>query len=94
MMIGFCKVIDKFFLDIQGQANIEKRLVSYKNFEEMFSDLAVFLVVQEIAALTWWRSFGFETPELQKVAIKVLNQVIVVSACERNWNTFDFILKK
>jgi len=54
----------------------------------------VFLVVQEIAAQTWWRSFGFETPELQKIAIKVLNQVIVVSACERNWNTFDFILKK
>jgi hypothetical protein len=63
-MIGVCKVIDKFFLDIQGQANIEKQLISYKNMEEMFSDLAVFLVVQEITAQTWWRSFGFETPEL------------------------------
>jgi hypothetical protein len=39
MMIGFCKVIDYFFLDIQGQANIEKQLISYKNMEEMFSDL-------------------------------------------------------
>jgi hypothetical protein len=54
MMIGFCKVIDNFLLDIQGQANIEKQLISYKNLEEMFSDLAVFLVVQEIAALTWY----------------------------------------
>jgi hypothetical protein len=83
-----------FFLDVQGQANIEKQLISYKNMEELFSDLAAFLVVQEIAAQTWWRSFGFETTELQKFAVKVLNQVIVVSACERNWNTFDFILKK
>jgi len=33
--------------------------------EEFFSDLAAFLVVQEIAAQTWWRSFGFETAELQ-----------------------------
>jgi hypothetical protein len=32
--------------------------------EELFSDLAGFLVVQEIAAQTWWSSFGFETPEL------------------------------
>jgi hypothetical protein len=33
--------------------------------EEFFSNLVAFLVVQEIAAQTWWRSFGFETPELQ-----------------------------
>jgi len=72
MMIGFCKVIDNVVLDIQRQANIEKQLISYKNMEELFSDLAAFLVVQEIAARTWWRSFGFETPELQKIAIKVL----------------------
>ncbi len=50
MMIGFCKVIDNFFLDIQGQANIEKQLISYENMEELFSDLAGFLVVQEISA--------------------------------------------
>jgi hypothetical protein len=65
MMIGFCKVIDNFFLDIQGQVNIEKQLISYKNMEEIFSDLVAVLVVQEITAQTWWRSFGFETPELQ-----------------------------
>jgi len=50
MMIGFCKVIDFFFLDIHGQANIEKQLISYENMEELFSDLAGFLVVQEITA--------------------------------------------
>jgi hypothetical protein len=50
MMIGFCEVIDNFFLDIQGQANIKKQLIAYKNMEELFSDLAAFLVVQEIAA--------------------------------------------
>jgi hypothetical protein len=50
MMIGFCKVIDNVVLDIQGQAHIEKQLISYKNMEELFSDLAAFLVVQEIAA--------------------------------------------
>ncbi len=50
MMIGFCKVIDNFLFDIQVQANIEKQLISYKNMEELFSDLAAFLVVEEIAA--------------------------------------------
>jgi hypothetical protein len=67
MMIRFYKVIDNFFLDIQGQANIEKQLISYKNMEEIFSDLVAFLVVQEITTQTWWRSFGFETPELQSM---------------------------
>eukprot|EP00898_Chlorokybus_atmophyticus_P008456 jgi/Chlat1/8611/Chrsp86S08005 len=34
------------------------------------------------------------TPELQRVAVRVLAQVTVASSCERNWSTYDFIHNK
>jgi len=45
-------------------------------------------------AHTWWSSYGSETPRLQSLAIKVLSQVTVALACERNWSTFEFIHSK
>ncbi len=69
-MIGFCKVIDFLFLDIQWQANIEKQLISYENMEELFSDLAGFLVVQEIAARTWWNPLDLKLLNCEKLQSK------------------------
>jgi hypothetical protein len=43
---------------------------------------------------TWLSSYGSEILELQRFAIKVLSQVTVASACERNWSTFEFIHSK
>ncbi len=59
--------------------------------EGPFADPAAFLVAKEMPAHTWWSSYGSEPPELQSFAIKVLSQVIVAQACERNWSTFEFI---
>ncbi|ESN90190.1 hypothetical protein HELRODRAFT_182681, partial [Helobdella robusta] len=42
----------------------------------------------------WWMSFGAQTPELQKIAVRVLSQVTSAGSCERNWSTFDFIHTK
>jgi hypothetical protein len=60
----------------------------------LFANLAAFLVAKEKPAHKWWSSYGSETPELQSFAIKVLSQVTVASACERNWITFEFIYSK
>ncbi|KAH1077183.1 hypothetical protein GLYMA_19G102600v4 [Glycine max] len=36
----------------------------------------------------WWRMFGSQTPNLQKLAIKILSLTCSASGCERNWSVF------
>ena len=42
----------------------------------------------------WQYSDDVHMPELQKVAVHVLLQVMSVAASQRNWSTFDFIHTK
>ncbi|KAG6763114.1 hypothetical protein POTOM_033649 [Populus tomentosa] len=40
--------------------------------------------------VAWWENFGFETPSLQTLAIKVLSQVSSVAMFEEIWQANDF----
>ena len=51
------------------------------------SKLCSWLVIG-IAAY-WWRMFGSQTPNLQKLAIKILSLTCSASGCERNWSVFE-----
>ncbi len=42
-------------------------------------------------SIDWWSTYGSETPELAKVAKKVLSQPISSSSAERNWSTYSYI---
>ncbi|XP_020260066.1 uncharacterized protein LOC109836551 [Asparagus officinalis] len=44
--------------------------------------------------VTWWRLYGNDTPELRKMAMKILGLTTSSSACERNWSTFEMIHTK
>ncbi|XP_048442454.1 uncharacterized protein LOC125478352 [Pyrus x bretschneideri] len=37
----------------------------------------------------WWKHFGTKTPELMKLAIRVLSLTCSASGCERNCSTFS-----
>ena len=39
----------------------------------------------------WWETFGTTTPNLMKLAIRVLSQGSSASPCERNWSIFSLI---
>ncbi len=58
--------------------NIKKKLASYKNIKGLLASLKTFLIGKEMSIHIWWKSNGFEPPNLQMCAIKGLNQVIVV----------------
>ena len=45
-------------------------------------------------ALEWWSTWGQETPELQKFAMKVVPLLIGSGPAERTWNDVDKILTK
>jgi hypothetical protein len=42
----------------------------------------------------WWEDYGATTPNLQKLAIRILAQPCSASGCERNWSTFENIHTK
>ncbi|XP_057851132.2 uncharacterized protein LOC131061452 [Cryptomeria japonica] len=42
----------------------------------------------------WWQMFGPSTPNLQKIAIRILSQSCSASGCERNWSMFEHIHSK
>lgn len=42
----------------------------------------------------WWENYGAGTPNLQKIAIRVLSQPCSASGCERNWSVFESIHTK
>ena len=44
--------------------------------------------------IKWWKTFGTTTPNLAKLAIRVLSQGTSASSCERNWSTFSLIHTK
>ena len=37
----------------------------------------------------WWGSFGGATPNLKKIAMRILSLTSSSSGCERNWSTFE-----
>ncbi|XP_057837206.1 uncharacterized protein LOC131047347 isoform X2 [Cryptomeria japonica] len=42
----------------------------------------------------WWSFFGPTTPNIQKLAIRILSQPCSASGCERNWSMFEHIHSK
>ncbi|GKE28674.1 zinc finger, CCHC-type containing protein, partial [Tanacetum coccineum] len=48
----------------------------------------------KFAPYIWWRSYGIDTPLLQRFAITVLSQTCSASPCERNWSAFDNLNSK
>ncbi len=57
---------------------LKKKLASYNNIKGLFTSPKTFLIVKEMPIHIWWKYNGFEPSNLQKFAIKGLNQVIVV----------------
>ncbi|XP_052208388.1 uncharacterized protein LOC127812099 [Diospyros lotus] len=39
--------------------------------------------------VTWWMTYGNQTPNLQRMAIRMLSLTSSSSGCERNWSTFE-----
>ena len=39
--------------------------------------------------VTWWTNYGTHTPNLQRIAKRILSLTTSSSGCERNWSTFE-----
>jgi hypothetical protein len=46
---------------------------------------------ENLSSLAWWNVYGGGTPQLQRLATRVLSQVVNTSSAERYWSTYNFI---
>jgi hypothetical protein len=45
-------------------------------------------------AAAWWQMFGYSTPTLQKLTMRLVSQCASAIGCKQNWSTFAFIHTK
>ncbi|KAH1159190.1 hypothetical protein GYH30_031087 [Glycine max] len=80
-----------------------KKLLPYDKYKYYTIFLCINVIIQNSKlcswlvigiATYWWRMFGSQTPNLQKLAIKILSLTCSASGCERNWSVFEQIHSK
>ena len=81
--------------DIKMQGNLLDEYHAYKTKEKGIFQLPPSNDPTRMKdGVKWWELFGGETPNLSKLAIRVLSQGTCASPCERNWSTFSLIHTK
>ncbi|XP_057786698.1 uncharacterized protein LOC131004083 [Salvia miltiorrhiza] len=81
---GFYDSITKLTNSNGIEDEILKELVIYKKVDEIFSIPAAKMERTLISLAEWWGLYGASTPNLQKLAIKILSLTCSSSGCERN----------
>ncbi|GLJ45608.1 hypothetical protein SUGI_0960040 [Cryptomeria japonica] len=96
IMAGFHEAISKFELDPTIACLIRDQSWLYKRAEGLFGVAGAKYDMKRdaVPSYRWWMSYGAQTPELQRFAIRILSQGASSSACERNWSCFDHIHSK
>ncbi|XP_024015951.1 uncharacterized protein LOC112089201 [Eutrema salsugineum] len=76
----------------------ETKLVStigrYRDREGSFSREMALTCSKTTRPDEWWKLFGCDIPDLQKLAVQILSQTASSSGCERNWSVFERIHTK
>jgi len=76
------------------QVKVIQQRATYRTGQGVFGRPIRIAAAEEMASYRWWLSFGAQTPELQRTAVRVLSQVTSAGSRETNWSTFDFIHSK
>ncbi|XP_026432355.1 uncharacterized protein LOC113329733 [Papaver somniferum] len=71
----------------------DKFMKEKQTFQEAL-DSIIITYMHVIYLVEWWRNFVCATPNLQKLAIRILSQTCSSSGCERNCGVFEHIHSK
>ena len=93
VMDGFINIVEKL-LPTKHCADALAQLAMYKSRDGIFGRDCVKDCAKKMPAYKWSLQYGSQTPQLQRVAVKVLAQTCTASSCERCWSTFRYIHSK
>ncbi|XP_075633518.1 uncharacterized protein LOC142605977 [Castanea sativa] len=86
--------ITRLVPDPDEQDSLSSQIEAYKKALGDFGMPMAIRQREKLNPVAWWEQFGNDTPELQKLAIRVLSQCCSATGCERTWSTFEFIHSK
>uniref|UniRef100_A0A0R0K6W7 BED-type domain-containing protein n=1 Tax=Glycine max TaxID=3847 RepID=A0A0R0K6W7_SOYBN len=91
---GLFECIRKLIPQFDVQQKILTELHLYKIGADHFDSDFTMAQMKTHSPTYWWRMFGSQTPNLQKLAIKILSLTCSASGCERNWSVLEQIHSK
>ncbi|GMN56222.1 hypothetical protein TIFTF001_025323 [Ficus carica] len=81
VMRGWKATVERYESESVTRRILREQLSSYWRLEGSLGDEDAVDCRDKMDPVTWWENFGFETPHLQTLAIKVLSQVSSVTMC-------------
>lgn len=82
VMRGWKATLERYECETASRRALREQLSLYWHLEGSFGDEDAVDCRDKMDPVAWWENFGFETPNLQALAIKLLSQISSVTMCE------------
>lgn len=90
VMLGWKATLDRYECESGARRVLREELSTYCRLEGSLGEEDAVECRDKMDPVAWWENFGFETPHLQTLAIKVLSQVSSITMCEETWSDDHF----
>lgn len=89
VMRGWKSTLERYECDGEARRNLREQLSSYWKLEGLLGEEDAVECRDKMDPVAWWENFGFEIPQLQTLAIKILSQVSSAEILQENWQGKD-----
>ena len=91
VMAGVDIMINRVSSDFDKAKTASRQFTDFRRKKGPFAHELAVANACSMPAWEWWQRYGYGLPELQKVAMRVLGQVVSATAAERNWSVFGHL---
>ncbi|KAH7443543.1 hypothetical protein KP509_02G039600 [Ceratopteris richardii] len=82
-------------LDVDRQIQFDTEFITYaNNLGATYSRPTSFRRDLCKSPVNWWQTYGYTTPDVRNIALRVLSQDCSAGACERNWSAYSLVQTK
>ncbi|GMG98480.1 hypothetical protein Nepgr_000320 [Nepenthes gracilis] len=85
LMRGWKATVERYESDSATRLLLREQLSAYWRLQGSLGEADAMECRDKMDPVAWWENFGFETPNLQTLAIKILSQVSCVEVCRESW---------
>lgn len=84
-------MIERLAPSPEAAAVADRQFRQFRALEGPFGGASAQSNAREMPAWQWWQQYGYKTPELRNIAMRILAQVASATASERNWSAMGFV---
>uniref|UniRef100_A0A803N8L1 HAT C-terminal dimerisation domain-containing protein n=1 Tax=Chenopodium quinoa TaxID=63459 RepID=A0A803N8L1_CHEQI len=88
---GVIKAFDKIGEDEEERRVLRQQLATFQAKGGIFGTLSAKVDAVTMSPISWWSTYGAETPELAEIVVKVLSHPITSSSEKSVWSTYSYI---